>query len=191
MAPTPVAWLAMGFRIDDRFAERVQSLTALDVSFWSVAPGGEWKALASTLPSAVTSELGGALARADRRESGHVMMHVGEEDYVTAISTAQTGDRHLIATVLQKSLREELAPLRELQTTLLVLGLISLFGTVVASVLIADQCRYAASRFPTAVPAAELANPGQRPRRPAAAQLPSRSGPGTGRSANAATVWSA
>ena len=48
-APTPIGWLAMGFLIDDKFARRLESLTALEVSFLNQTSGG-WNLLATTLP---------------------------------------------------------------------------------------------------------------------------------------------
>ena len=137
-APVPIAWLAMGFLIDDKFARRLQSLTSLEVSFWSAAgPGSEWSLLASTMPAEKRADLLGALSQIDRQAARKATLRVGEEDYVTAFSVPETQDQNVIVTVLQKSLREELAPLRELQTTLLGLGMISLLATIIASALIA------------------------------------------------------
>jgi len=112
-APVPIAWLAMGFLIDDKFARRLQSLTSLEVSFWSAAgPGSEWSLLASTMPAEKRADLLGALSQIDRQAARKATLRVGEEDYVTAFSVPETQDQNVIVTVLQKSLREELAPLR-------------------------------------------------------------------------------
>lgn len=52
LAPAPIAWLAMGFVIDDRFAARLQSLTSLEVSFWGAAgSSGTGTLLATTMPA--------------------------------------------------------------------------------------------------------------------------------------------
>ena len=138
LAPMPIAWVAMGFIIDDKFAARMQTLTSLEVSFWNpTSRGGEWNLLATTMPPAKRSSLIAAISRIDRASAGNAVLRVGDEDYVTAIPPANPSDENAIVTVLQNSLREELAPLHEVQATLFGFGLISLLATVVASALIA------------------------------------------------------
>jgi diguanylate cyclase (GGDEF)-like protein len=78
-----------------------------------------------------------AMSAIARQVSGTAVLPVGDEDYVAAFSRPETQDGNVILTVLQKSLAEELAPLRKLQATLLGLGLISLVATIVASAFIA------------------------------------------------------
>ncbi|HEY0338827.1 MAG TPA: diguanylate cyclase, partial [Burkholderiales bacterium] len=137
-APVPIAWLAMGFLIDDRFARRLQSLTSLDVSFWSAARSRDgWSLLATTMPAEKRPALLEAMSDIERQVSGTAVLPVGDEDYVAAFSRPETQDGTVILTVLQKSLEAELAPLRKLQAILLGLGFISLLATVVASAFIA------------------------------------------------------
>jgi diguanylate cyclase (GGDEF)-like protein len=137
-APVPMAWLAMGFLIDDRFARRLQSLTSLEVSFWSAARRGEgWNLLATTMQAEKRPALLEAMSGIGHQISGNAMLPVGDEDYVTAFSRPVTQDGNIVLTVLQKSLEEELAPLRKLQTILLGLGFISLVATIIASAFIA------------------------------------------------------
>jgi diguanylate cyclase (GGDEF)-like protein len=137
-APVPIAWLAMGFLIDDRFARRLQSLTSLDVSFWSAARAGDgWNLLATTMAPEKRPALLDAMSAIERQVSGTAVLLVGDEDYVAAFSRPETQDGNVILTVLQKSLAEELAPLRRLQAILVGLGFISLVATIVASAFIA------------------------------------------------------
>ena len=137
-APVPIAWLAMGFAIDDKFARRVQSLTSLHASFWSApASSAEWTLLATSMPHDKRAELVQAMARVDRSAAGTVTLNVGGEDYVTSFSRPRTHNQDAIVTVLQKSLGDELAPLRKLQAILVTLGVISLLATVFASALLA------------------------------------------------------
>jgi diguanylate cyclase (GGDEF)-like protein len=128
----------MGFLIDDRFARRLQSLTSLDVSFWSAARAADgWNLLATTMAPEKRPALLDAMSAIARQVSGTAVLPVGDEDYVAAFSRPETQDGNVILTVLQKSLAEELAPLRKLQAILLGLGLISLVATIVASAFIA------------------------------------------------------
>jgi HAMP domain-containing protein len=137
-APVPIAWLAMGFIIDEKFARRVQSLTSLEASFWSVSRStGEWTLLAATMPAEKQPELVEAMAHVERDTAGTATLNVGGEDYVTAFSRPETHDRDVIVTVLQKSLGQELGPLRKLQAILVALGVVSLLATVVASAILA------------------------------------------------------
>ncbi|MGZ5152707.1 MAG: diguanylate cyclase domain-containing protein, partial [Burkholderiales bacterium] len=137
-APERVAWLAMGFVIDDKFAWRVRSLTSLDVSFWSAGSGtAEWTLLATTMPPEKRAALVEAVSRSAHPFAGKATLSVGGDNYVTAFSAPGTQGHNVIVIALQKSLAEELAPLRKLQTILIGLGLISLLATVIASAWIA------------------------------------------------------
>ena len=52
LAPLPIAWLALGFKIDDGFARNLHTLTNLDVSFLiRTGSANTWQVLATTLPN--------------------------------------------------------------------------------------------------------------------------------------------
>ena len=48
LAPLPVAWLAVGFRVDDALARDLRRLTRLQVSFLARAQDESWRVQAST-----------------------------------------------------------------------------------------------------------------------------------------------
>jgi len=48
-APVTIAWIAMGFLIDDKMASEMSKLTSLDVSFLDGRADGQWTVLASSL----------------------------------------------------------------------------------------------------------------------------------------------
>ena len=52
MAPVPIAWVAVGFNVDDALAQDLRGLTRLDVSFLSRQGPEPWALQASTLPEA-------------------------------------------------------------------------------------------------------------------------------------------
>jgi diguanylate cyclase (GGDEF)-like protein len=113
-APLPVAWVGMGFLIDDRMAREMASLTSLDVSFLDQRSDGRWNTLASTLPT----------QRIVHAKPGDV----GDEHYATrVISLASTGEP--VVVVLQRSLTAAMAPFHRLQSALLV---ITLFGVLLS-----------------------------------------------------------
>src|SRR5690606_37616114 len=62
LAPDPIAWVAVGFDIDDKAAGDLKSLTSLDVSFLLGRPGTAPELVATTLPPAYREPLRHALA---------------------------------------------------------------------------------------------------------------------------------
>src|SRR5262245_23142234 len=73
-APLRIAWIGMGFTIDDALARELERLTALDVSFWGEAPGTEPQLFASTLGSEPRRLLSGSLREhADHSEEPWVV----------------------------------------------------------------------------------------------------------------------
>lgn len=133
-APLPIAWLALGFVIDDKFAQNLHSLTALDVSFLIRSqPSGDWKLLASTLPPNQSALLPKPLMKADNPSTGATIFKVGDEDYLGRFPRLEVSNGEVAIAVLQKSLRTALAPLRRLQLILMGIGGISLLATFIAS----------------------------------------------------------
>ena len=49
LPPSPIAWIAVGYPVNDAFARETGRLLRLDVSFLSRIPGSEWKLQATTL----------------------------------------------------------------------------------------------------------------------------------------------
>lgn len=149
LGPLPIAWLVVGFSIDDKFARNLQSLTALNVSFLTQArPRGQWQLLATTLSSGASAALPHMLpslpdtksaeaTSPETKSTGIATLRMGDEDYMTLTSSLETqGGTHIVA-VLQQSLQQALEPLRRLQTFLLFLSGISLIAMLAASYKIA------------------------------------------------------
>jgi diguanylate cyclase (GGDEF)-like protein len=70
-APVPIAWVMLGFPIDDALATHLQSLTGLEISFVSVA-GVTTRALSSTLPDSARANAIAGLdpTRTDAQRTG-------------------------------------------------------------------------------------------------------------------------
>ncbi|MBC8008246.1 MAG: EAL domain-containing protein [Prolixibacteraceae bacterium] len=133
LAPIPIAWVAMGFVIDDAVALDLQALSGLQVSFLSRSGRGNWTVHASTLPPASRGELADRLGA----ERATVTLPLAGEDFETRRSILHERDEKQIAAVLQRSLREGLAPFNRLRDTLIALALASVVLSVLGSVLIA------------------------------------------------------
>ena len=145
MAPLPVAWLALGFVIDDKFSANLKSLTGLEVSFMVPEDGKQhWQSIASTLPSENANTLPKEITvstQSDSEAEAYVkVISLANEDYLTRISRLRletTSGNQEAVTVLQQSLDIVLAPLRRLQTILILLGIVALGATLAASFRIA------------------------------------------------------
>ncbi len=139
MAPLPVAWLALGFVIDDKFAANLKSLTGLEVSFMTPnAVGGKLQLIASTLPNDSAATLPKDIATVAGDVEAYVKVtSLANEDYLTRISRLKLSADVEAVTVLQQSLDIVLAPLRRLQMILILLGVLALGATLAASFRIA------------------------------------------------------
>ena len=133
LAPIPIAWVAMGFVIDDSVAQDLQALSGLQVSFLSRSGNGSWTVHASTLPSASRGELAAHLGV----PGATLTLPLAGEDYETRRSILHERGDVQITAVLQRALKEGLAPFNRLRDTLIALALASIALSILGSVLIA------------------------------------------------------
>lgn len=133
LAPLPIAWVAMGFVIDDATANDLRALSALHVSFVSRRGGGSWSLHASTLPAETRSELVGRSPTATDTSS----MPLSGEEFETLLAVLHDDGGEQIAAVLQRSLEEGLAPFNRLRNTLLLFSLGGIVLSIIGSMLIA------------------------------------------------------
>ncbi len=136
LAPLPIAWIAMGFAIDDQLARDIQALTSLHVSFLSGSAGKGWRLDASTLPDAEKRSLVASLGQLRPGNPMSAALTLGDQQYETrTLSLHKQGDAENIA-VLHQSLKAALEPFSQLRDTLLKLALASILASVVGSILI-------------------------------------------------------
>ncbi|QGZ64735.1 putative bifunctional diguanylate cyclase/phosphodiesterase [Paraburkholderia acidisoli] len=122
-APITIAWVVMGFAIDDNLAREMSSLTSLDISFLAVNSAGGWHVLASSLPDGAR----GALKN---------QQQLADQGYVTRLVRLHSEGR-TVAVLLQRSLHEALEPYHRLQTTLVVITVLGVLVSIIGSVLTA------------------------------------------------------
>jgi len=138
LAPLPVAWLVLGFRIDNQLAGKLQSLTALEMSFAAQEKAnGPWRVLATTLGANHAADLPAALATLDRTRAGGVALTAGQEPYLARVVFLDSQVPQEIVAVLQRSIHRALQALRHLQLVLIVLGVASLLASMYASLMLA------------------------------------------------------
>ncbi|TRZ93630.1 MAG: diguanylate cyclase, partial [Rhodocyclaceae bacterium] len=138
LAPLPVAWLVLGFRIDNQLAGKLQSLTALEMSFAAQEKAnGPWRVLATTLAANQAADLPAALATLDRTRAGGTALTAGEEPYLARVVFLDAQAPQEIVAVLQRSIYRALQALHRLQLVLIVLGVASLLASMYASLVLA------------------------------------------------------
>jgi len=154
LAPDPIAWLCAGFSIDDRTAAELRRLTGLHVSFLRRQEPG-FSVHASTLDPAERIDLERGLAAG--RKSGLIAIqgaqHIARAEQVAAD----------VLVVLQRPLREALAPYNRLFWILAMVGGAGLLLAILGAILVARRVsrpvlalaaaarRVAAGEFDTAV----------------------------------------
>ena len=137
LAPAPVGWVVLGFRIDVELAAELGALTALDVSFatWEKAHG--WQVAASTLTPEARAGLITRLGDSRPADATTDLATRDDEDHVRSVSVLTVDDNRGVVAILQRSLAEAKASFASLRMTLLTLAALSLGGTIIGSVLIA------------------------------------------------------
>jgi diguanylate cyclase (GGDEF)-like protein len=137
-APEPIAWAAFGFRVHERLARDLRSLTRLDLSFFSFGNGdGGTHVLASALPADVQQAEAAAVAAEPAPKRHMFTLETSRGEYRTLlVPLAQQGGSVLAAT-LARSLDEALATYHRLAAILLAIGAIALIFSVAGGVAIA------------------------------------------------------
>jgi len=139
-APTVIAWVAIGFDINDKNADELKKLTGLDVSFLSRrgASGndGDWRMHATTLPTDLRSGLIPVVSALKNR-SGMLDIQLAGEEYEARLSDIEKqGDTQIVA-LLQRSLGEGMKPFERVSSAFLTLALVSIMLSLLGSIFIA------------------------------------------------------
>jgi diguanylate cyclase (GGDEF)-like protein len=137
LAPVPIAWVAMGFAVNDAFMQDLRRLTGLDLSFASQLGGGEWSLPASTLPTPLRPQLLGALALGRLVSDGPARLVSAGQEYLTRVVLMPARQDEAVVAVLQQPLEGALASFHRLQHELALFSLASLAIALVASVVMA------------------------------------------------------
>ena len=135
LAPQPVAWIIVGFVIDNRLAKDLQELTSLQVSFFAHDEDGSWKTLASTQPP----EMQEKMLQVVKKQAGsqNTSKPLNIEGYASLITPLSLIQNWKIVALLQRSTEEAMRSFNPLRTTLLFLALVSLGLTIAGCIFIA------------------------------------------------------
>jgi diguanylate cyclase (GGDEF)-like protein len=109
-SPLPVAWIAMGFELDNKAARELADITGLAVTL-SVNSGGHWTDVVSTVPVGT----------------------VRQSDVVTRrIEMSKWGNAEVVA-ILSRSLADARAPFERLTNVLFVIAAVALVASALAA----------------------------------------------------------
>jgi signal transduction histidine kinase len=133
LAPMPVAWIVIGFTIDDALARELKRLARAEVSFVGLGGDGRWSVLASTLAPPLREAL---LTRLPATPADAALpLTLAGEEFLASVT--DLGREANMAAVLKKSVREAFVPLDRLRTRLVVLFAAGLLLSAGAALLIA------------------------------------------------------
>ncbi len=143
LAPVPIAWVVIGFVIDDSTARDLKGITGLDVSFLGSDHKRPPAILATTLTQDSRTNLQEQAAGISTRNERSAAIRLGGEEFEILATTIDRdrdngGDSSVFA-VLQRSVREGLQPYETLKLALIFLSGASLLITLVGSIRIARR----------------------------------------------------
>ncbi|HKC15237.1 MAG TPA: EAL domain-containing protein [Steroidobacteraceae bacterium] len=129
-APEIIAWVALGFELDQTLAEKLAALAGTDVSFVYHEPGA-FNGYTSTLEPAMAGELA-ALSLHRPGASTPELMTLNEQEFLTlsAPLRTQAGGLEL---VVQRSQLAAMAQFREMRFALLLIGGAALLGAILVA----------------------------------------------------------
>ena len=124
--PSVAAWFGLAYPIDAAFARSIKDITRLDVTFSSAEGGAKPQVLATTLDSRMAE----MIARHGSATSGPLnriqTVTLGGEPYVSLFQPLPLLGDDPARIALQRSLKVELAPSRELENIVLLISLTAL-----------------------------------------------------------------
>lgn len=126
LAPLPVAWIVVGFRIDDGFAEALKRDTLSEVSLLWKSNDGQWTDYASTLPVLVRAPLPETLSEIPRTLDQSFSLTLLGDEYVTLITELDRREDATFTAILQRSQEAALAPYYRLRIILFALTFVAL-----------------------------------------------------------------
>ncbi|MEO8385072.1 MAG: adenylate/guanylate cyclase domain-containing protein [Betaproteobacteria bacterium] len=143
LAPVPIAWVVIGFVIDNGTANDLKGITGLDVSFLGTTDSQSPRVFATTLTADNRNNLQIKSADLLAATGNSVSALLGREEFEVLATTIDRypesiGNGRVFA-VLQRSVGDGLQPYEALKVALLILGGLSLLVTLIGSIRIARR----------------------------------------------------
>ena len=133
-APDTIAWLVMGFAVNDALARKIGDLVGVEASFIAV-DGAKARTVASTLDHQVAIPLAALRSKVSAEDSNTGMLQIGKEEFLAHVVRIEPAN-DAVHLVLLKSAREVLAPFHAIRNAMyLVSGTALLLAMIVAVLL--------------------------------------------------------
>ncbi len=136
LAPDPIAWLVIGFMINDTVLKDISSLIIAQISVFHLSANGKLNLVASTLSEDLRKYLVGQvnvnILNAEEEQS----LRLGQSEYISFIILMEKRKGSSFFILLQRSLNEVLRPYNLLRTRFAIITLISLLISFVVSIRI-------------------------------------------------------
>ena len=123
-ASKPIAWLALGFVVDEPMLDKLSQLTGLEISFLDRLSNGSRTVLATTLPAQVLADQ----FRRWPERAGHGRTLLYQGDYDTIISSLAQAGGDPIDVALQRSTVDGLQQVEELESIIALLAVASILA---------------------------------------------------------------
>lgn len=137
-APATIAWVTIGFLIDDSTVRELRALSGLHVSLIDRSNGG-WLLFASTFNPALRAALPSALSGQGNRADPAGQLSLGKEDFEILLTPLGGSPTEPVYALLALSLSESLVPFYKLEGTLVALALVALPVCLLAGTRIARR----------------------------------------------------
>ena len=138
-APVTVAWVVMGFVIDQQLATDMRELSALDVVILTRARDGAWSTVESTLPPKFMARLAADLRAQASAQSGPFDLTIGEAQHSARLLTIGQDREHSASVLLARSIDAATAQYTRLERTLVALTMLGIVVAAAAAVLTAKR----------------------------------------------------
>jgi diguanylate cyclase (GGDEF)-like protein len=137
LAPLPVAWVALGFKVNDSLAKVLRGPMRFHVSLFSRRGGGDWQLMASTVSAKDREQIARDLV-ADRFTAVDSSGNAAYDAVALTRVLQLRGDAgDYVIALLQEPLATALEPYHRLQQQLALISLLAVIISVVASIVIA------------------------------------------------------
>ncbi|HKB56771.1 MAG TPA: adenylate/guanylate cyclase domain-containing protein [Lacunisphaera sp.] len=135
--PNVAGWFGLAYPIDQAFAQAIKNTTLLELTFASNPDEPDHRILSTTLAPGLAREILGTKVPAKDAARDSAIVPLGGEPYVTLFESLEMLGEAPVTIALQRSLRAELAPARELEKTVLGISLAALAAATLAALWIA------------------------------------------------------
>lgn len=132
-APDEIAWVFMGFAIDEKLAESLKSLTGLETSFWNINSNKTWNVV-STLTKK-SQDASKKIVSLNNSENRLYTISLEGDEHLTLSEKLFAGENTVIA-LLQKSRAQALAIYHKAWKSMGIMAICTLLASIFIAIMI-------------------------------------------------------